>query len=178
MQSRSTLYIRRYTTAVYTAVPCTYYYEIIVGLWFLGAAFFIFLGGVGRCLHTTRRSHATPPRRHLGWDSLEGPGRSYPEKRRFSAVLSAIPQRHVRLEAVLFRRGGADVPRTNQRGRAALRRTQGPQPPTILAMGPLRPLQTPTAGADTAACLVWAVSGRHVRQNERENEPKTGAPPR
>ena len=153
-------------------------YEIIVGLCFLGLPFLFFLGGVGRCLHTTRRSHATPPRRHLGWDSLEGPGRSYPEKRRFSAVLSAIPQRHVRLPTVGFDRGKADVLRTNQRGRAALRRTQGPQPPTILAMGPLRPLQTPAAGADTAACLVWAVSGRHVMQNERENEPKTGAPPR
>ena len=27
-----------------------------------------------RCLHITRRSHATPPRRHLGWAPLEGPG--------------------------------------------------------------------------------------------------------
>jgi len=149
-------------------------YEIIVGLWFLGAAFFIFLGGVGRCLHTTRRSHATPPRRHLGWAPLEGPGRSYPEKRRCSAVLSAMPRRHFRLETVVFRRGGTDVPRANQRGRAALGRTQGPKPPTILAMGPLRPLQTPTAGADTAACLEWAVSSRHFRQNGREIEPKNG----
>ena len=146
-------------------------YEIIVGLWFLGAAFFIFLGGVGRCLHTTRRSHATPPRRHLGWAPLEGPGRSYPEKRRCSAVLSAMPRRHFRLETVVFRRGGTDVPRANQRGRAALGRTQGPKPPTILAMGLLRPLQAPTAGADTAACPVWAVSGRHFRQNGREMEP-------
>ena len=38
----------------------------------------------------------------------------------------------------------------------------------IFAMGLLRLLQTPTVGADTAACLVWAVSGRHVRHNERE----------
>ena len=93
-------------------------------------------------------------------------------------MLSAILPRHVRLETVTFRRAGTHVLWANQRGRAALGRTQGPQPPTILAMGPLRPLQTPTVGADTAACLVWAISGRHVMQNERENEPKTGAPPR
>ena len=52
--------------------------------------FFIFLGGAWRCLHTTRRSHATPPRRHLGLAPLEGPGWSHPEKRRFSAVLSSV----------------------------------------------------------------------------------------
>ena len=84
---------------------------------------------------------------------------------------AATPRRHFRLEAVVFRRGGTDVPRANQRGRAALGRTQGPKPPTILAMGLLRPLQAPTAGADTAACPVWAVSGRHFRQNGREMEP-------
>ena len=84
---------------------------------------------------------------------------------------AAIPQRHVWLEAVVFWRARADVPRTNQRDRAALRRKQGPQPPTIIDMGPLRPLQTPTVGADTAACLLWAVSGRHVGQIERERWP-------
>ena len=84
---------------------------------------------------------------------------------------AATARRHVRLTTVGFDRGEADVLRANQHSRASLRRTQGPQPPTILAMGPLRPLQTPTAGADTAACLEWAVSGWHVRQNERENVP-------
>ena len=82
------------------------------------ACFFYFSrrGGEGFA-HHPRRSHATVPRRHLGWDSLEGPGRSYPEKRRFSAVLSAIPQRHVRPQAVVFRRDETDVLWTNQRGR-------------------------------------------------------------
>ena len=51
-----------------------------------------------RCLHTTRRSHATPPRRHLGWATSEalddGPGpRSAAGNMPGSAALFAPPHR-------------------------------------------------------------------------------------
>ena len=54
----------------------------------------------------------------------------------------ATPPRHVRLKTVVFRRVETDVLWTNQRCRATLGRSQGPQPlehpPTILASSAFR----------------------------------------